>query len=283
MGAPDGTQRVFGRQISEADPAPDGAYVYCYILAGVPRYVGKGSGRRCWDHLRYAHGLNAARQAGRSQVVPGYVNPKWQRTVAKRLREGATIEVRILVEGLAAAEANARERQWIRRLGREDLGTGSLLNRSDGGDGATSEDMKRNHAQPEFKAHHRAAIQRLHADPEFRERYLTGLRLATLRPEARARRKAVAQSQHADPAFKSKNFVGHRLPAADRPRGAALVRLAIEVRGYEAAREALRAAGAHDLDTFRAVLGSDLKAALAGFARRRADLLRHIGALGCAG
>jgi len=299
---------VFGRLISAGDPPPIGCYIYAYLIAGIPRYAGKGSAGRCWFHLCYARGLNADRAAGRKRVIPGYENPRWKNTLAARLRGGAAIEVRILAEGLTAAAANAGEREWIRHIGREDLGAGPLLNLTDGGDGLTSEDAKRHHARPEVKAKVRAvtkasaarraedpawaakmqaagarrakddiwranvttATRAAMARPEVRER----LRLAALRPAAHAELRRSMLGRVQSPDWPAAQIARTRLPAADRPRGAALVRLAIEVRGYTLARDALRAAEARSLDTFRAVFAPDVRKALAGLARRRAAFSR---------
>jgi hypothetical protein len=96
-------------------------YVYAHIDDnGKVFYIGKGKGRRAWRYDSRG--------------------PYWEKYTKKH---GLT--VKILFNGLSEDHAFAVEKQQIAKYGRRDLGRGTLINLTDGGDGASGVTITKKH------------------------------------------------------------------------------------------------------------------------------------------
>jgi hypothetical protein len=93
---------------------------------GLPFYVGKGRGRRAYDHLR-----TCSRQQNDSY------NTFFYRKLRKMRTKGIEPEIEIVMDNLTEVDAIMFERQMIHVVGRRNLRRGPLCNLTDGGDGAS--------------------------------------------------------------------------------------------------------------------------------------------------
>lgn len=108
-------------------------FVYTYSYSdGTPFYVGKGSGRR-----HRVHYCNA--KAGRNL-------DSWNiRVIRKIFESGEEPIIKKIVNHIDEELAVLVEQEFISKYGRRDIGTGILVNCTDGGDGAVN-------LSPEIKA-----------------------------------------------------------------------------------------------------------------------------------
>lgn len=101
-------------------------YVYTLVnsLTNVPFYVGYGHGRRMYAHKRTAlRGKN-----------PNRTNYSLGHTIRELIERGGDV-IYIKEDGHTIEQAKEIEIQKIKKYGRLDLGTGSLCNLTNGGDG----------------------------------------------------------------------------------------------------------------------------------------------------
>lgn len=94
-------------------------YLYTDPKNNNPIYVGKGQDKRAWAHFKTVF------------------NPRLTYLLKKRTKEGFIIEP-VLTYWPSEKAAFAGEIFWIATYGREDLGKGTLFNRTDGGDSPPS-------------------------------------------------------------------------------------------------------------------------------------------------
>jgi hypothetical protein len=143
---------------------PKDFYVYIHRKAtnGEVFYVGKGVGRRAW-----------VKERG---------NLHWQNTVQKH-----NYIVEIVQDGLQEWYAFELEKNLIAYYGRADCGIGNLVNHTDGGDGVSSEDARKNSLlQWENPTSREKLIKSLNASRK--EGHMAMMQAAAQKDEAKAKR-----------------------------------------------------------------------------------------------
>lgn len=166
------------------------AYVYGHYKAdtGELFYVGKGTGNRAWDI--------------RSR------NKHWQSVVKKH-----GYEVRILADGLTEDEAYKREAAIIAEVGRH-----TLTNKTEGGEGLTSQVSKEIMNTPEVKKKMSDASKRKWQDPEFRRKHKESMQKARQSAEYKAAHKAAMQRLAQDPLWLERNKERSQISARNPDR-----------------------------------------------------------------
>lgn len=149
-------------------------YVYGLFVDGELRYIGKGTGRRAWAHIK------AARAFLRGKPKKHF--PRLYRELCAALLRDANIEPSILMSGLSEAAAYAAEREAI--AGRDDL-----WNTLEGGAGANSASMLKLWQSDEF----REAVKKTYATPEAKARRSAASRESWQDEKSSARRREALQ------------------------------------------------------------------------------------------
>ena len=147
-----------------------------------PVYVGKGQGRRAWQHWEKRR----------------YHNTAFNNFLTLLRREGLEPIIEIVQDGLEEAEAFFEEIRLIALYGRRDLKTGSLFNLTDGGEGfagalRTPEwraNISAAHSTPERKSAQSISTSACWANDAWRENAVEKIRVALKDPEVIARREA---------------------------------------------------------------------------------------------
>lgn len=95
-------------------------YIYIHFRKsdGVPFYVGKGAFRTRCKTQSY------------ERAIAPHNNLHWERTADKH-----GLVINVIMSCQTDSEAQKQERRIIKEIGRQDLGTGPLVNKTDGGDG----------------------------------------------------------------------------------------------------------------------------------------------------
>lgn len=145
-------------------------------------YVGKGTGDRAWYHWK--------------KRVRG--NKGFGAFLALLRQEKLEPIIEIAREGLEEAEAFYEEMKLIEVYGRRDLGTGTLFNLTDGGEGLAGvirtdewrKNISESNSTPEKIALYSEGQKRRWANPTFREQTIAAIRKALQDPEVIARRES---------------------------------------------------------------------------------------------
>jgi hypothetical protein len=211
---------------------------YVYILVRPneqPFYVGKGKGRRVFEHETEARGGCPCHKCN---------------VIRKIWRSGGEVKRYTVLTTTDEMEALAYEQTMIALLGRS-----TLTNKTDGGDGPgifnaeirarlntlfrspewreqlrtratrlwsnpsyrrrVSAAIKASHADPVFRRLMSETKQRHWADPDVKERYLADRQS----PERREKSRITLERLNQDPAFREKGYATRRAPAARKRHG----------------------------------------------------------------
>lgn len=176
---------------------------YTYIwkdAVGTPFYVGKGGK----DDGNRARSMRERSREFEQEYVKG----------------GCTVE--IVDEFIIESQALSHEIELIAFYGRRDVGTGILVNKTDGGQGVSgsrpsaetlarrSLAIRKAKATPEARAKMSAALRRSFEDPERLAKHRAAIRKANAKPSYKANMSAAQRRRYADPDARIKQRVAKR-------------------------------------------------------------------------
>lgn len=113
------------------DPRIKGTFIYDggnLILGYLPIYGGKGSYKRCYDHLKEA--INTDKVSDKLDII------------REIIEAGLEPKIEKVLENVTEKEAYAKERYVIKVVGRADIGLGPLTNKTDGGEGGSGRQIE---------------------------------------------------------------------------------------------------------------------------------------------
>jgi hypothetical protein len=202
-------------------------YVYVYrdprpTKDNQPVYVGKGTGDRDISHW-----------------AKGSHNKPFQDFISHLKQRGLVAVCQRVFETEDEQEAFAKERELITLYGRRDIGTGTLFNRTDGGEGVAgsvkTEEQKQtdknnsllNWQDPEYRAKVVAAQQAVQStpeakalksvnskktwqNPEVRGKRSAGIKEGRSTDKSKAKTSAQAKAQWADPEYAAKQAANNK-------------------------------------------------------------------------
>ncbi len=202
-------------------------YVYVYrdprpLKKDQPVYVGKGTGNRDLSH--WSRGSH---------------NKPFQDFISHLKQRGLVAPCERVFETTVEAEAFAKEIELIALYGRRNIGTGTLFNRTNGGEGAsgmvkTAEQKavdgkfsKEHWQQPEYRAKIIASQKIVQgtpearamksensaaawANPEVRQKRQTGIKQTRNTAESKAKTSAQSKAQWSDPEYAAKQTANNQ-------------------------------------------------------------------------
>jgi hypothetical protein len=167
-------------------------YVYAIKVDGIIRYIGKGTGNRSKRHVGHAFRIELERANGKRPKAGLFYNK-----LAKAARNGSVVEDEILVSGLSDEEAYALEIEWIAKFPAE-----QLWNFRSGGQGFTSQDMRKLWENEDFRTRVSEAIRLGQATVFCRQRMREATTARWQNEEYRERRRRETRELFQDPEFK---------------------------------------------------------------------------------